>query len=327
MLEPRKYSERLGVIDPGQLFDVAELFDLGDVRDAYPLGGGLFGQNLGIETTRGRFVLRGNPSELHQLSKERYVAGFINANSSLPAPWPYEISEDTTIFGWPFAIMPFMPGTMGEELLLTSDDRGRVELADAVGEALAALHEAESEFPGPYDAQKNAFIEVDDFKDWTLHRLSHLRNLCRAVNALSTEAELFIDELIESNAAALDEPFTPVLVHHDFKYGNLNFDPDTYGSTGVFDLNEAYLGDGEEDLVRMMWLVKDPDERRAFVRAYVENWPLRPGAAERLMLYMLADRMVIWEYGRRVAGWFGDTTFLADVRPFLDLARAVGSSA
>jgi hypothetical protein len=76
----------------------------------------------------------------------------------------------------------------------------------------------------------------------------------------------------------------------------------------------------------MMWLVTDPTERDAFVTAYVENWPLRPGAAERLTLYMLMDRLVVWEYGRRVTGWFSDTTFLADVRPFIATARAIGSS-
>ena len=326
MLEPRKYSERLGVIDPGQLFEVADMFDLGDVLDAYALGGGLFGQNLGLETSSGRFVLRGHPHGHVQLLKERFVAQFIDENSSLQAPWPYEVAEDTNIFGWTFAIMPWLPGTMGEELHLTADDRGRLDLADATGEALAALHEAESDFFGPYDAQMNAFIEMEDFTDWTLHRLGHWRNACRAVNALSTEAELLIDEVIEQNAEALKEPFTPVLVHHDFKYGNLNYDPSTYEATGVFDLFEAYLGDGEEDLVRMLWLVKDDAERRAFFTAYTENWPLRPGAAERLTLYTLIDRLVVWEYGRRVGGWFEDTTFTADVRPFLATARAIGSS-
>jgi hygromycin-B 7''-O-kinase len=327
MLEPLKYSERLGVIDPGQLFEVADLFDLGDVTEAYPLAGGIFGQNLALVTSHGRFVLRGNPHGHVQLVKERFIAQFIHEHSSLPVAWPYEVSEDTEIFGWTFAIMPLLPGTMGEELLLTSDDDGRLDLADATGEALAMLHEAEAEFPGPWDAQIGGFIEMDDFADWTLHRLDHWRNACRAVNALSTEAELYIDELIEQNAPALNEPFTPVLVHHDFKYGNLNFDPDTYEATGVFDLFEAYLGDGEEDLVRMLWLVRDDAERRAFVTAYTENWPLRPGAAERLTLYALADRLVIWEYGKRHGIWFEETTFLEDIRPIIANARAIGSSA
>jgi aminoglycoside phosphotransferase (APT) family kinase protein len=172
----------------------------------------------------------------------------------------------------------------------------------------------------------DAFIEMDDFKDWTLHRIEHWRNACRAVNALSTDAERLIDELIEANADALDEPFTPVLVHHDFKFGNLNFDPSTYEATGVFDLGEAYLGDGEEDVVRMLWLVEDPNERSAFVDAYTGNWPFRPGASERLVLYSLCDRLVVWEYGTR-NGWFGDTTFLDNIRPIIANARAIGSSA
>ena len=148
--------------------------------------------------------------------------------------------------------MPLLPGSMGEELRAQTDDRGRVELADAVGEALAALHEAEAEFFGPYDAQLDAFIEMDDFADWTLHRLEHWRKACRSVNALSTEAELYIEDLVDETTDALREPFTPVLVHHDFKHGNLNFDASTFDATGVFDLFEAYLGAagalGEPDL-------------------------------------------------------------------------------
>jgi hygromycin-B 7''-O-kinase len=324
MLEPRKYSERLGVIDPGQLFEVAEMFDLGDVMDAYPLAGGLFGQNVGLDTSSGRYVLRGHPHDHVQLPKERVVAQLIDERSSLPAPWPYQVAGDTEIFGWDFALMPLLPGTMGEELRLTSDDRGRIELAAATGDALAALHEADADAPGPYDGQMEMFIEVDDFGDWALHRLEHWRKECRAVNALSTESELYIDQLIEENAAALKEPFTPVLVHHDFKFGNLNFDPDTFMSTGVFDLSEAYIGDGEEDLVRMLWLVDTDAERRAFVDAYTDSWPLRPGAAERLTLYALSDWLVIWGYGKR-HGWYDDATFLDKIGPIIANARAVAS--
>src|SRR5438477_11505080 len=126
-LEPRRYSERLGVIDPGQLFEVAEMFDLGDVIDAYPLAGGLFGQNVALECSSGRFVLRGNPHGHVQLLKERYVARFIDERSPLPAPWPYEVADDTDIFGWTFAIMPLLGGTQGEEVRLTSDEEGRIE--------------------------------------------------------------------------------------------------------------------------------------------------------------------------------------------------------
>jgi aminoglycoside phosphotransferase (APT) family kinase protein len=146
------------------------------------------------------------------------------------------------------------------------------------------------------------------------------------VNALSTEAELYLDELIEECAPALDEPFTPVLVHHDFKPGNLNFERTNRGfePSGVFDLMEAYIADGEEDLVRMLWLV-DAAESRAFVEAYAAHNALRPGAAERLSLYAVADWMVIWEYKLRHGILAEDATFMESVSPIVANARAVAS--
>jgi len=328
LLEPRKYSERLGVIDPGQLFEVAEMFELGEVVSAEPMAGGLFGQNLALETTEGSFVLRGNPHGHVQLTKERRVAQLIDENSSLPAPWPYEVSDDTEIFGWTFAIMPRLPGEMGEALREAAEDRERVALARATGEALAELHDVAADHPGPYDAQLDDFIEVDEFADWALHRFEHWRNACRAVDGLSTEAELWLDQLIEECSPALHEPFDPVLVHHDFKYGNLNFEStsDGFESTGVFDLFEAYFGDGEEDLVRMLWLV-GADERRAFVDAYTSYYPLRPGAGDRLALYAVCDWLVIWEYHRRHGILAEDTLFMERVGPIVANARAVASRA
>ncbi len=74
---------------------------------------------------------------------------------------------------------------------------------------------------------------------------------------------------------------------------------------GVFDLFEAYLADGEEDLVRMLWQFNRA-QREAFVAAYKAHHPLRPGASDRLALYALSDWMVIWEYGKRVGQWFDD---------------------
>ena len=170
LLEPRKYSERLGVIDPGQLYEVAEMFELGEVLSADPMPGGLFGQNLALGTTEGEFVLRGNPHGHVQLVKERRVARFIDERSSLPAPWPYEVTDDTDIFGWTFAIMPLLPGASGEAIREAADEGERLQLAMSMGEALAELHDATADFFGPYDAQLDDFIEMDDFREWALHR-------------------------------------------------------------------------------------------------------------------------------------------------------------
>jgi hygromycin-B 7''-O-kinase len=270
-----------------------------------------------------RWVLRGNPHGHVQLTKERVVARLIHERSSLPAPWPYEVSDDTEIFGWTFAVMPCLPGEPGTSLW--EDETRRVALAVATGEALARFHEARGDFFGPYDAQLDGFIAMDDYTDWVLHRLEHWRSACRAVNALGTGAERWLDELIDECAPALGVPFEPVLVHHDFKFGNLAFERagGAYEASGVFDLFEAYLADGEEDIVRMLWMVNRA-ERAAFADAYLAACPLRDGAGERLAIYALSDWLCIWEYGAR-HGWFDDATFMDRAVPIVRNARAIAS--
>lgn len=328
-LEPTKYSERLGVIAPDQLHVVADRFGLGEIVRAYPATGGLFGQNVMLETTEGRFVFRGNPHGHVQLMKERRVAAFLHERSSLPAPWPYRICDDAALFGWTYAVMPMLEGESGHDLWGVAAADARVQLAAACGEALAMLHEATSSTFGPYEVQLDDFVVMEDFETWWLARLDHWRNLCRAVNALSAEAERFIDAVLERNLSALREPFVPVLVHHDFDPGNVNFisTGPSYEPSGVFDLFEAYLGDGEEDLVRMLWAVQTDREREAFIEAYVERKPLRDGAAERLELYALADWLVIWEYGKRNGTMFKDTAFADSFRPILANARNAATMA
>lgn len=71
----------------------------------------------------------------------------------------------------------------------------------------------------------------------------------------------------------------------------------------------------------MLWSVP-PDESFAFVDAYVAQRPLRPGAAERLSIYALCDRMVLWEYGTRNHLWFGEgDTLRGTAQPVVERAR------
>lgn len=326
-LEPRLYSERLGVIDGAQLQRASDLFDLGEVVRAEPASAGLWGQNILLSTTAGEFVLRGNPQTSYQLSKEQLVAGEINRRSTLPAPFPYHLSNDVDVFGWPFAVMPRLAGTMGSRIWEDADDAARRELAAAHGYALAQLHEATFGAPGPYDDATNAFAPVDDFLGWTLERIETLRARCREIDALSAEAERFIDEVLASCCEALTERFVPVLVHHDFSLANTNYQTAGagYHATGVFDLGEAHIGDGDEDVIRFLFRRKRP-ERAAFLAAYTEVKPLRAGAGDRLAVYALADLLFMWEVSNRVTHWFAGSTFTETVAPFLEILRAAATA-
>ncbi|GAB3916725.1 hypothetical protein GCM10011575_25390 [Microlunatus endophyticus] len=322
--ERRQYSQRLGVIEATQLDTVAEQFGIGTIVDVWTPSGGLFGQILMLETTDGRYVFRGNPHGHTHLTKERRVARLIHERSQLPAAWPYRISDDATLFGWTYAIMPMLPGTCGRDLWASADPTERVGLAESAGRGLAMLHEVTAPMHAVYDPQVDDFVPVTtDFTTWWLERLDDTRTECRAADALSSEAERFIDGVVERDLPGLTVPFTPALVHHDFKPGNLNFTPtkDSFEPSGVFDLFEAYIADPEEDLVRMLWEVETDAQRRAFIDGYTDSGPLRDGAADRLELYALADWLVIWAYGRRNQLWFNDVTFEESFGPILARAR------
>lgn len=328
-LAPRHYSERLGVINGVQLQAVADRFDLGRVIAAEPAAAGLFGQIVLITTTEGEYAMRGSPHGHGHLTKERHVARLIHEQSSLAGPWPYKICEDTELFGWTYAVMPRLSGSNGFELWNAADDSQRIAVAAACGDALGQLHQVASPFFGPYDDETDAFTSLVDYPTWVLQRLGHWRDACRAVNALPPDAENFIDHLIEDCIDAVAEPFKPVLVHHDFSPGNLNLQQteDRVVATGVFDLFEAYFGDGEEDLVRMLRTLRTDEHRRAFIDAYTAHRPMRPGASHRLALYTLADWLIIWEYGKRHQVWFENVSFLEKIQPIIQAARDVGTRA
>jgi hygromycin-B 7''-O-kinase len=150
--------------------------------------------------------------------------------------------------------------------------RAKVELAGALGSALAAMHEATVPAPGSYDPVADAFVPVDDVRQWTLDRIDFLRLRCRDAQSLQADDERFIDGLIDSCSSALQEPFSAVVVHHDFSLANTNYEEsgNAYRATGVFDLGEAHFGNGEEDLVRFLFRRRRV-QRDALLHAYTDR--------------------------------------------------------
>ena len=324
----RQYSEHLGALSDDQLQRACDVFDLGALQQAEAAAAGAWGQNIMLTTSTGDFVLRGKERAAGQFAKERAVAAAINDGSSLASPWPYLVNHDAAILGWSYAVMPRLPGTMGSTLWDRADTDGRLALAAAHGEALAHLHEATFAAPGPFDVTRDAFVAVDNYAQWTIERVESLRSQCRAIDSLSHADERFVDTLLRDCAGALDEPFVPVLVHHDFSLANTNYatEHSDFRATGVFDLGETHVGDGEEDLVRFLFRRKST-QRAAFVDAYTGRHPFRPGASERLALYALADLLFMWQVSRRVTNWFGDDTFLDVAAPVVASARSVADRA
>jgi aminoglycoside phosphotransferase (APT) family kinase protein len=301
----RHYSDRLGRLTGEQLQAALDRFDLGRLLAAKPTAAGLFGQNVFLSSTKGEWVLRGAPHFDWQLPKEQFFARFIHQRTDVGAPWPYQIETSTELFGWSFAIMWRLP-----TIEIPDEPKPQRELARAMGDALARLHEPAFEAPGAYD------LALDGIRPRDLGHAEHVQRellawleRCRTQSKATPESDVeWALEFVESHRGALEEPFVPRYVHHDYKMNNVAALPDGGGLhvSGVFDLMEGYVGHPEEDLVRQ--LGQHATQRRGCMRPFLEGYarrrPFQPGARERLQVYWLFDFAVVWEFGQRNRCWF-----------------------
>jgi aminoglycoside phosphotransferase (APT) family kinase protein len=344
MLPPREYSQRLGVLTHAQLQAALDRFDLGELIDAEPVSGGLFGQNVFLTSTRGRWVLRGCPHYDGQLQKERFFSRLIHEETEADAPWPFYIERSDEIFGWHYALMPRLPGeNPGDgdvQSTLTKD--GRIALARGLGEYLAKMQSRSWKQCADYDHAGDELAAFDipyadwiirETRNWLTRTLSGSWDLEAPLDPAKTKATTdadvaWVEEIIEGSRAALAEPFEPVIVHSDYKENNTTAlrQGDRWSFTGVFDLGGCYIGNGEYDLARTAcsYVVFDPEVLRAYVEAQSRGRPRAAGFRERMRLYILCDRLVIWEYGQRNKIWFREGVTLREwAEPFVEMKIAV----
>ena len=300
------YGHRLGRLTGAQLQAAADRFDLGRLLGAAPIPGGQFGQNVRLATESGAWILRGCPHYDWQFPRERYFARQIATRSRIRAPWPYLIEPGREIFGWSFALMPCLPG------LQLSDPAVRARLtpaeetavARALGAGLTMLHELTWTHAGAYALKADDVVPYAvGHRKRVLGEIEELETQCGRLDSLAYPDHRWLRRLVEDHQAALDVPFEPTFVHHDFTMSNVVVSKSRteWSVSGVFDLMEAYVGDPEEDLVRQtfIYLSLQPELAALFLRAYTSHRPLREGAARRLRLYMLRDCLLIWEFGHR----------------------------
>jgi hypothetical protein len=74
--------------------------------------------------------------------------------------------------------------------------------------------------------------------------------------------------------------------------------------SGLFDLADAHLGDGEYDLARAYCeYIARPELAATYLRTYLKLRPPRAGFERRFRHYVLHDRLIIWEYAQRNQVW------------------------
>src|SRR5215472_1428904 len=344
MAEGTVYSTRLGAISDTQFAAATQRAGVGGFLRAAPTTSGLFGQNVFITTTDGDFVLRGAPhwigatsqtsappyvrNDLWQFTKEVFFAKMLHEWTKAPAPWPQRLDESTDIFGWPYIVMPRMPGTCFDDRSLrkTLSREEQLAVARALGEALAEQQRLVWPFAGDFDPTITLVAYPGGHTQHLVRETSAFANAARGHGRLYAEDDKWIESIF-SDALSMSLSGRPnVYLHGDFKPGNLTLEGSgsRWRVLGTFDLHESRFGDGASDLCRQLATFidfRDDDSAREFLSTYYQNQPSDPTCRDRMPLYIVNDRMKFWEYFTRPevdAPWLAGKTFRSWAQPYID---------
>ncbi len=340
------YSERLGLIRDEQFAAALARFDLGDFVAAAPTTAGLFGQNVFVTSTRGEFVLRGAPhwvkdrgipgfrrEDRWQFTKETFFAERLHESTRAPVPWPYRYDETSDIFGWPYLLVPRMPGRCFDDRSLRRalDADARRAIAVALGENLAEMQRLTWPYAADFDTRS---IELSRYPGGAMQRvvdeLHEFLVEADANDAITPDDRAWVESL--TAAATEHTPARCTYVHGDYHLANVTVRDDAgdWCVSGVFDLHTSHFGDGLIDAVRPMcgWLDTDPALVRPFFDAYRRAATIDRDTVARMPLYVANDRSKFWGYFTRPetrAEWTRDRTFRGwaerYVQPLVDVAR------
>ncbi|MFB3892691.1 MAG: phosphotransferase family protein [Phycisphaerae bacterium] len=324
-----KCSERLGVSQREQFQRALDRWDLGQFTGAEPVQEGLFGQNVFVTSSRGRFVLRGCPHADWQFPKERWFARRLHELGAVPAPWPYLLDDDRAIFGWPYVLMPRLEGEPAATAGQSQADK--LAIARATGQTLGRLQELTWPCAGDYSLSSDTIVPspgglaariADDMARC-------LACSCEKAPAVTAPDAAWARTILEGVWTMYPPGFQATFTQNDYKLGNMvaSRDGNDWRISGLFDLMECYFGDGESDLARQATcFLHQPggaDLVREFGRGYRDIRPLRGGFEERIRLHILRDRLIMWDYGHSPGvGWFpADLRLRDDVESFFPCAK------
>ena len=195
-----------------------------------------------LETSNQRFVLRKQPpGELlpsaHAVDREYRVMNALHG-TAVPVPAMLSLCEDSSIIGTKFYIMEMIEGRLITKTALPDfepPDKRSIYLDMA--RILAELHQVNPEDVGLSSFGKSGNYFARQISRWT-----------RQYQASESEHIRAMNELIEWLPKHLPDEVSPVVVHGDYRLGNVLLDEHEPKVVAVLDWELSTLGDGLADL-------------------------------------------------------------------------------
>lgn len=188
------------------------------------------------------YVLRKQPpGELlpsaHQVDREYRVMHALY-DTDVPVPKMYCLCEDTDIIGTKFYVMEMVEGRLFTETVLPSlTNVERREIYLDLARVMAALHRVDPAAVGLSEFGRPGNYYQRQINRWTKQYL-----------ASKTEEIDAMDQLIDWLPENIPDEAAPVIVHGDYRLGNVLIHPTEPHIVAVLDWELSTLGDGLADL-------------------------------------------------------------------------------
>ena len=195
-----------------------------------------------LETPSRRYVLRKQPpGELlpsaHAVDREYRVMAALQ-ETAVPVPEMLALCNDTDVIGTKFFIMTMVEGRLFTKTALP--DLSKYERRDVyrdIVRILAALHKVDPDAVGLASFGRPGNYFARQISRWT-----------RQYQASETATINEMNQLIDWLPAHLPDEVPPVIVHGDFRLGNVLLDEHKPQIVAVLDWELSTLGDGLADL-------------------------------------------------------------------------------
>jgi aminoglycoside phosphotransferase (APT) family kinase protein len=204
--------------------------------------GGQSNPTFALSTGRREFVLRKQPPghllpSAHQVDREYRVMHAL-ADTDVPVPKMYALCEDVSVIGTKFYVMEKVAGRVFTDLLLPSlPKHQRRELYRDLARVLAALHNVDYRAVGLEDFGRPGNYIGRQVSRWSKQYL-----------ASQTESIEAMDRLMEWLPAHMPDDDETVIVHGDYRLGNMLIHPTEPRINAVLDWELSTLGHPLADL-------------------------------------------------------------------------------
>ncbi|WP_284139363.1 aminoglycoside phosphotransferase family protein [Virgibacillus sp. LDC-1] len=316
-------SNKLENINDQQIKQMVDKQGLGQFISAQRTAQGAMGQTMYVCTTKGDYVLKGNPLYEGQLKEEKYFIEQLHKHTDIPVPVPYILDESEDIFGWNYAIMPRLSGyhLTDKQLYEKLPYEEKIKIAERIAHTLTAFHQWRVRDCGELNPLTCSITPFQEgYQAWLYKRIYFWLQDATKYSLILPKDIAWVQHILDTSQSAFAAFSSPCFVMGDFKPGNFLVDhTETEGwkVSGVFDFTNAYFGDPLSDLIKLVTLYIDKEEEsialhlmKTYINGCMHSYE-KTEIKQRLMVHMLHQRILDWGCAKAInkVDWDNDLAF------------------